>query len=160
MTEHQTQAHLTPPLPSYKKIRGWLLLPALGVAISPVVLGINMLNDLANIAGFSFSQPKELSVAIYVMLYYIILMPLATTTFYNFFWKRKTAPMFYIAMSAANVLFSLINFLLYTLFPGLMVNQELSFMVNLTQVLGPILGAAIWIPYFIFSDRVKRTFVN
>ncbi|WP_435623660.1 DUF3857 domain-containing protein [Flagellimonas sp.] len=147
-------------------IGGWLILPAIGLVLSPFI----MLFQLVNLGYFDAgvwsvfeSSGYEGSTLMTVFLFmefvfnlcffmYVILLLIL------FFKKRSSFPNLVIGFYALNFLFPILDLVGYSfIFP-----EELqdSNMETYKEIARGLVSAAIWIPYFLISERVKNTFVN
>lgn len=134
-------------------IRGWLLLPAIGFVIGPLgeLLSVFALLKLSS----EFERARagnELLVLTLLkigMLVYMIAVAVA------FFQKRKRAPSACMRLLLAQVVVSFVEVVIeqHAGALGLVQLQIRVFLVSVLQ-------AAIWIPYFKWSKRVKATFVT
>jgi hypothetical protein len=137
-------------------IGGWLILPCIGLAISPFSFLHGIYTDLSIL----FGSRLQSSLAGHPALAGLILFEavnnsllFATTIFLNVLLYRKKK-----AFSTLMVIYLTANFVL-----GLADHLfALRFypQTQLTGVARGFFGAAIWIPYFLQSQRVKETFVN
>ena len=136
-------------------IRGWLILPAIGLVLSLITIPIGL---IAGLAGED----------IRVYPAYEAFSLLVNSGFYIFVWvaaiecfkKRTTAPLTMIQLMVARVVASALPFVL-----GLCVvggGDELITIALLrsNNFIGAGIAAAIWIPYWKRSKRVKATFTN
>jgi hypothetical protein len=139
--------------PKLVGIRGWLVLPAIGLVLGPIVgvvslvVGFALYSDVA-VAGWGGLFAAEMVVELGLLIFMIYAAS-------RFFSKKRNAPMVIIALLvtglAANGLLLLVE---------LGVGAE-DFAEETTRMLvRSIISAAIWIPYFRVSKRVKATFVN
>ena len=118
-------------------IGGWLILPIIGLFISVPIL----LYDLLSVnAIYEFNFYIGL-----LSLLDIILLVLVVIALFSIFNKKKYAPKIMISFYTANIMIQLVIAFLIEDFSG---------------IIAPIIGGAIWIPYFIKSKRVKNTFVR
>ncbi len=129
------------------KIRGWLLLPALGLVLGIGRGAIECLGLLRSIR----AEPAVEAVVGFIFGMVFLSFSVAVAVF--FFTKHRWAPWLYIALLAGNVLVIGLSVLL------ILVAGE-SIVESATQLTRSVVTAAIWIPYFIKSRRVKLTFVN
>ncbi|UJH66196.1 DUF3857 domain-containing protein [Allomuricauda sp. SCSIO 65647] len=149
-----------------RKIGGWLVLPAIGIALSPFIMGFQIFNNeyfaKANWAGiqnleienpemFAFLYGAELFVNVLFFIFAILLAIL-------FFTKRTSLPKLIVGFYAISFAFSLFDLLAYNyLLPSDLVENDPTLYKDVTR---SFIAAAIWIPYFLVSERVKNTFCN
>lgn len=124
-------------------IDGWLILPAIGRLLDPVLRLVDLYKVVALwLAGLVSLGPLfALSIVEYLFMVYLAFM---------FFQKRRVVPKILIAFFAYGAIWAVIS--LDKWFPLYDLASPLSRIIGL-------LSAPIWIVYFLVSKRVKRTFV-
>lgn len=142
------------------QIGGWLVLPAIGLVLTPFVLLFQIFGEnyfhkdiwkgfheagYENADALNLYLGLEFSYNILLFIYTILLILL-------FFKKRSNVPMLMVYFYGTN--------LAMIVFGSFVLNQsgidDPSFIQDLFR---SALSAAIWIPYFLVSQRVKNTFV-
>ena len=160
-----------------REIGGWLLLPAAGIILSPVVVALSwwrcsrLVQDLHK-RGF-FDQPEAAGhfrlVTLEVAGMAFLLVFLAAVAYF-FFNRHRWAPLLFIAYALLSLLFTGVRFVtmlvslkttdvdskyeLYAFHRG-----SIPEMVLASGLLTTGLACMIWVPYFLLSKRVKETFV-
>jgi hypothetical protein len=141
------------PKPQYVGIRGWLILPAIGLIIGSIISVISLI--------ISFTMFSEVSNAGYGGLYSLeILVEVGLSVFIvytavRFFGKKSNAPSIFIKFMIASIVASGVLLLI-----ELSAGAQVFAIESGKTLVRSIVGAAIWIPYFRKSKRVNATFVN
>lgn len=147
-----TQAAISVNEPS--GIGGWLILPAIGIVAAPVRFLVNLWDYLPLIDGI---EPWTLVHAMLIaeVVCWIGFLALAALTAVQFFSRRVNAPKLYIALLVGQLVFVAAD----ALAAAILFNaQALDF--DTEFAFGMLVAAcAIWIPYFLYSVRVRNTFV-
>jgi len=151
-----------------KGLKGWLILPAIGLFVAPLRLGLNLLKDFWPIfrdgywpvlttPGTEAYHPlwKPLLTFEIVGNSLFILANLALIFF--FFTKHWRFPTLYVTMLVLNVIFVVSDFFMGNAIPLVAASKDTQ---ALREMARTIIAAAIWIPYFLRSRRVKNTFVK
>ena len=134
-----------------EKIGGWLILPAISLILGGVLSVIGILvalalaSDLPSRYQGIFALNVMFDVGLTAFLVYAAV---------RFFGKRRNAPAIMIGLMSAGIV---ANGLLIAMNLG--ADAELFAIESGKALVRGIIGAAIWIPYFLVSKRVKRTFV-
>lgn len=146
---------------------GWLLLVGFGLIVNP----LRILAALATVylpifrggAWTRLTTPGDPSyhplwgpVLGFEVLGNLLLLALVSCTLVLFFRRSRRTPRFFIAWCLSGVGFSLIDYLLVNMIPSLATPADAD---SLQDVLRAGVAAAIWVPYFLVSKRVKNTFV-
>jgi len=135
-------------------IRGWLIVPAIGVGLGPIVLGalflvgLSMYSQVAA-AGYGRSYAFLLLVDLGILI-------LGAYTATRFFGKKRNAPFMVIELLSAYILAASLR-LVVTLGAG---NPDGVAIECVRDLVRSVIGAAILVPYFRVSKRVKATFVR
>jgi hypothetical protein len=150
-------------------IGGWLILPALGLGFTPLVIGIEFCRDilpaldpsvwraLTDSASDNYN-PIWAPAIIFEVGSNVLLFAFALWLNYLFFFRKSArVPRLFIAWLACQIIFNLIDVILTRSISSAasQTNNE-----GVTGLARSIMNAAIWIPYFIMSIRVKNTFVR
>ena|SRR3989338_9541726 len=117
---------------------GWLILPIIGLFVSICVLLYDLLSLSVN--------EYEFDVYIGLLSFLdIILLIWAAIALFSIFNKKKYTPQIMISFYIANIIIQLVI---------------ASLIEDYSEVFFPIVAGAIWISYFITSERVKNTFIK
>jgi len=150
----------------YHSLGGWLVLPAIGLSLSPLMLLISYY-QLSLEGGYdwntwealwtndSVSNGKSIVIMIVIETILNCLLLLYTILVVILFYKRRTiAPILIVALY-------IISFL-YPLTDAFIANSltETSDPIWTTDMLKGFLAMCIWGPYFLISKRVKTTFTQ
>ena len=142
-------SHKTSPI----GLSGWLIIPAIGLVFAPIktvimeILGIKML--------LMFFPEILLDIRFWFILILDVVLIIAFIVVANmFFRKRFVAMRGIILLMLASIGVNIIQFILNT-----SIFDELTYDV-FKPVLHATVFAAVWIPYFKKSRRVKNTFIN
>ena len=134
-------------------IRGWLFLPAIGFFLGPIISVVSIiaafgLFSRVQSAGYGGVYALELvvEVGMFAFLIYCAI---------RFFGKKSNAPSAIIALFIASIGASVLLIII-----ELAAGAEIFATATGKQLIREVIGAAIWIPYFRNSRRVKATFVN
>jgi hypothetical protein len=144
-----------------KRIDGWLLLPALGVLLAPAQMVysfvtdlqlingqpwlINYINGFTGLAAIGFlEQVYNAGMTVFFILVAVL-----------FFKRRSSVPRLMQFYYGVPLLWLIVDLILIQLF-----SPEINTGDHTGAILRSLIAAAIWIPYFRISQRVKRTFVN
>ena len=148
--------HQTPPADTLTgtppRIGGWLYLPAIGLVLGILISMANFIGALS----FADSIPSRYAEIFGLTLlaefgFFLFIIYTAT----RFFGKRRNAPAMMITMLAGGVVLYLALLVI-----AIALDAE-PFAAASAELLGRnLVGAAIWIPYFKISKRVKNTFVR
>ena len=166
MSEVASAPAVATPEPS--GIGGWLLLPAIALIISPLRMiyefhqtFFDLLRPSVWISLLSTKTPNY-SPVLATVLGWEILANLALFTLtiwlaYLFFKKRKLAPAVFILWIVVSAALQLADLMLTSL---LGLDAQQSNTRSIIELVKSGIGAAIWVPYFRRSVRVKNTFVH
>jgi hypothetical protein len=134
-------------------IGGWLVLPAIGFVLGPIISAGALLIELTlfsnvELAGYGALYVLGLLVQAGLWLFSIY-------SAMRFFGEKRNAPSSCIALMIAGLVSSGALLVIDAL-----AGAEPFVIENAKQMAFGIITAAIWIPYFKVSKRVKLTFVN
>ncbi len=158
---------LAPAPKKYAEISGWLILPAIGVAINPIVLLIRILpGAIAMLSGkLSYYlatggtgeyNPLWAPVLVFEQAGNFCLFIFSVIVAVYFFLRAKAAPRLVVIYLGSNLVFlNLVFFIAYSI-PEI----KAAYGQIKLQLILVLIGCLIWIPYFLFSKRVKKTFVR
>jgi len=144
-------------------IGGWLILPALGLVISPLWIAYVLVTRhlplfldgrwarLATVGTHTY-HPLLACEVVFEVVGNLTGLTLATVTLVFFLKRSRRAPMLMVALLSWGVVFSVTN--------HFFVNALSAGSPSWADAFRPIVAAAIWIPYFLESRRVKATFVR
>ncbi len=132
-------------------IGGWLILPAIGLILGiigsliGIVVTVALLPDIPSRYQGAFVLNLAVDAGLTIFVIYGAV---------RFFGKRRNAPGVMIALMITQIVASL-------LLLGVSIGAEVQplAMEQAKALVGGIIGAIIWIPYFSVSKRVKRTFI-
>lgn len=147
----------------YRSIGGWLVLPAIGLCLSP----LKMLYDFVQIEYFNYSNWRiltdpsfasyDLGLGVFIIVEMIVNLGLL---FYGvvlvilFFKRRSNVPLLAAIFYSITFLFLLIDGFVATAY-GTAMDED-----TIMSIFRSFVGAAIWIPYFLTSNRSKGTFTE
>jgi len=140
-------------------IGGWLILPAIGLAISPFMSLFGIVTDIMLLTGnhpsLFANHPSLTSLLTFEVLINTAFLVAVIYLNVLFYTKNRIFPKCIIAFYAAQCFLMLADHLAATaVFPS----ADLS--PSVIAIVRSFIGAAIWIPYFLNSKRVEATFVN
>ncbi len=140
-------------------IGGWLILPSIGLCITPLRVTYDLFSDENLLSGnvwLSWFQSQEYGYALFVFaehIYNIVFLVTSIVVVVLFFQRRTSLPRIIIIIYIVSAFVTIAdNVAAYDIDPNVKVGYR--------DIFRSIVAAAIWIPYFTISQRVKRTFVN
>ena len=146
-----------------KSIGSWLILPALGLAITPFLLGRELFTEgyfnqmtWQGIAASEQSGALTLLVGV-ELVYNVLFLIFALLVLATFYQRRTSTP----RLVTIFYLLSLIVPVLDGWAADWLVGDQLleqDYQATYREIGRSFVAAAIWIPYFNFSERVKSTF--
>lgn len=141
-------------------IGGWLVLPAIGVVLGPIVGLVAIAQEWALLQdpGMAYLWrrfPGLHGWSVFELVTDIIFLGLSIWLVFAFFGKRSYAPSLIIYIIGARVAVSVLLVIVGGSIIGTEALGEL-----LPLMVGAVITACIWIPYFRTSERVKATFVR
>lgn len=149
-----------------KSINGWLILVAIGVIITPITISISTYSSeifsdkvWRGLANLSNTQELLLKGAsIFECIFNTLLIAFSILIAILFFNRRSVLPKYYIIFRLFN-LFVLIVDIIILLYINSKTPLDIDFHKEIMSIIFQIIISAVWITYFIKSERVKETFV-
>jgi hypothetical protein len=140
---------------------GWLILTGIGLAVAPLLYLYRILLLEAPVVfggryqGF-LNEHRELSGLILIeMITHTLFLAATVALLYLFFNKRRSFPAAMIVYLASQAIFVIIDhYAAASLLPSGFEPR------SVFPILQGVLASAVWIPYFLNSQRVKFTFVR
>lgn len=139
----------------FSKIGGILWFPAFGLVAGFIMYVISITNTASVIDIIRQNAPQLTLLIIYELVSQIVLALLTLYTGFLFFSRRKKTPVVYISLLLLILAYRISDTFLASGYFGLHPQGS-----SLSQIFPAITGALIWVPYFLKSVRVKRTFVK
>ena len=139
----------------FSKIGGLLWLPAFGLVAGLIMYLVSITNIINVLGPLRQNAPQLMPLIIFELVGQIILAVLGAWTLYAFFRRLKRTIASYIALLLLIAVYRIVDTWLAIEHFG--IGPHLT---NYGQIMPAIVGALIWVPYFMKSVRVKRTFVK
>jgi hypothetical protein len=149
-------------------LKGWLILPILGLCIFPIRITIYLINDflplfqegsweILTTPGSEMYHHLWAPLLIFEIGGNLLFIAFAVALLFLLFTKSYRFPTLFILFIVLNLVFVVCDFFLGGLIPAVAaVNDESA----VRELVRSFLGLIIWGPYFLYSRRVKNTFVN
>jgi hypothetical protein len=160
---------LTAEIKPDKPIGGWLFLLAIGMVLNPIVVLFSVARNLLSALkpetvqtlltqGTAYYNPPLLILVIVEIVFNVLIMLAYIYMLVIFFGKKKNLPIVFIVVYLTNLVFVIADTAaLYFIQQGSAVYKTETSYIEIIQRLA---ACAIWIPYMIYSKRVKETFVK
>jgi len=153
---------------SLEGIAGWLILPLLGLIIAPLRVSFFLYQQLLPVfteghwatlttPGSGAYHPLWAPLLIGEIVGNVSVIALSLVALFFFLRRSLHAPKLVIASLAFSLLFVGADFFLADLIPAVAEQNDTESAKELGRA---IMGAVIWIPYFLVSKRVKATFTR
>jgi hypothetical protein len=148
-----------------KGFGGWLILPMIGLIISPFTMGFQFFNDLlpalnADVwrkltdASLPGHRPMLAPLIIFEVVANVAMFAFTLVVAWFFFNKSRRTPRLYVIWMALLAATQIIDAIMVSSV-GLPVAGSSG-----RDIIRSVIAGAIWIPYFLVSKRVKNTFVE
>ena len=146
-------------------IGGWLILPAIGVLVGPIVFIFQMIsyNEIFTDGTYDTLTASSTEVPLFKYLiwtevtYNVILLSASLWLFYTMGARKKIFPKLYISIAIASLLFLILDTLAASIvFPTINVVDDES----IKDIFKLLISTVVWVPYMLVSKRVKNTFIN
>jgi hypothetical protein len=149
-------------------IGGWLILPLLGLILTPIRVGFSSVRDLApalkpgtwaalTTPGAAAYHPLWAPVLVFECVVNGLLIVCSLVLLWLFLRKSHRVPLLMVAWLVAIVAVQVVDLLLVGQIPAAAAAPDAQGIRDLVRL---VLSALIWIPYFLRSKRVKNTFVE
>ena len=142
-------------------IRGWLVLPAISLVLAPFRFAADLPDyvaclDSEVLSAFGLAFSALLGFEVVFNVAFMVFWGLLT---FSFFKRRSSVPVLYVSYITIFVFFTTVDAILVEqLVPDVLAGPDTE--LSPADIIYPLFVAAIWIPYFLRSERVKRTFVE
>ncbi|MDF3073221.1 MAG: hypothetical protein K0S54_888 [Alphaproteobacteria bacterium] len=151
-----------------KGIGGWLVLPAIGLVVTPFWILITFVRDLLPVfdgetwamlttPGSAVYHPALAPLLVFEVVGNIFLIAFTCYVIYLFFTRSRKLPAFIIAWLLISGAIVAIDTFWGLLVPIVAADADASYYKD---VIRAVIAIAIWVPYFGMSKRVKNTFVE
>ena len=159
-----TQPYVSPPLDGPEGIGGWLILPVIGLCLTPLraLLQLGEFSSLKDAFAFLTGGQKAFLVAEMVLNFGIILV-LPIVLLVLLFNKKATFPRVYVIWAVLCLVFLVGDLIMAkVMFSEIFAagSVELLDADTLKDILRTIVLVAVWVPYMLNSRRVRNTFVQ
>jgi transglutaminase-like putative cysteine protease len=145
--------------PPGEPIGGWLLLVAIGICITP----LRLLYQFITVEGLISGQPwlsmwyaQKYDLFLFLLFahaYNIIIFIFSIVFVFLFFQRRSSVPRLAVIFYGASLVMGILD-------NGIAKAYDSAAEVDFGEIFRALVAAAIWIPYFLLSERVKETFTN
>lgn len=153
---------------SYEGIRGWLIVPLIGLFIIPIRIFLLFFKDLVPIftqghwnvlttPGTDAYHPLWAPLIIFECVGNAVFVIFSIVLLVLFFRKSRLLPKLMVFYLILNLLFVVGDFFFADLIPAV---AEQSNPQDVKELGRAIIGVIIWVPYFLVSKRVKQTFTK
>jgi hypothetical protein len=151
-----------------KGIGGWLILPLIGLLLTPFQLGFVILTELlpafqpaiwnaVTTPGEQAYHPLWAPLLIFEVVVNVSLIVCGITLLILFLKKSRLIPKLMIAWLLGNLAVGVVDQWLGQQIPAVAMAAGAE---TTRQIFRSLIAAAIWVPYFLKSKRVKNTFVE
>ncbi len=148
-------------------IGGWLVLIAIGITVTPLRLLFEVASDqnlfnhntwILLMDGENFAQSVQIGILLLAeLIYNCLFFVFGMLIVILFFTRRTSLPRLIIIYFSVNIAAQLLDLsALYIISPELYAQSEPN--QSFLDIGRAVVAAAIWIPYFNYSERVKSTF--
>lgn len=147
--------------PLYDQIGGWLILPLLAFLLTPFVVSIFLINTgYFNTAIWNVFQGTTSNIPYKLLLAFeftgnVIVITLSVVCAIFMVQRKAMLPLFAVGFYLFNFVFVLFDFLLLYAIPNLAAPAS----NEVFTVIRAFVSAAVWVPYFMLSSRVRQTFI-
>jgi hypothetical protein len=146
-------------------IGGWLILPAIGMVLGPPLSLVGIIRQLSFTFGPEYAESASEYAGLPVFNGFELvgkcaLMILVCVATYWFFTKRTGAPKIIIGLMIYGMVFGAIRLIWGIALFGAENSEVVVAMLRSTNIIGQVISSAIWIPYFLTSERVRNTFTR
>jgi hypothetical protein len=149
-------------------IGGWLVLPLLGLIVTPIRIAIQTVRDLApafspatwealTTPGGPAYDPMWAPVIVFEAVASFTLVAFTLILLWLFFRKSRRVPLLMILWLLTTIGLQVADLALAAQIPVIASQPDPQ---SLGELARSAVGALIWIPYFLVSKRVKNTFVE
>ena len=149
-------------------IGGWLVLPLLGLMLTPVQVGIQTVRDFPPVLGTQVwgqlttpggesYHPLWAQLIIFELVTNVVVIGFSLVLLVLFFRKSRRVPSLMIGWMLLNFAIQVIDLVLVGAIPAAASAAGAQDRTDLSRA---VVGAAVWIPYFLRSKRVRNTFVE
>lgn len=150
------------------KLRGWLLLAALGIALLPLRLAEFIAADLLpafskdvwsllTTPGTEAYHPLNATILRFELVGNLVLLGSSIVLAVLFFQKRRAVPILTGIFLVFAFLFYVGDYFAALQLPAVASQEDMEFKLDLA---GALLVCAVAVPYFLVSRRVKETFIR
>lgn len=146
-------------------IGGWLILPAIGISITPFVLIYGLItNGFFDhnfwIGAFDFEFVEALNMVLMVaseLIFNVLFLVMTILVIVLFYKRRSNLPRLITILYIINFIGSLVDMIIAKqLFSDVLLDEDVN--SSYREIVRSFVVGCIWIPYFNLSKRVKNTF--
>ncbi len=152
----------------WKSIGGWLILPLLGLALSPLRILYDMFNEemfdpqlWCSLIDFFRIGEGVLAVGfLFAVLIDAALIAFVVLLIVQFVQRRSSLPRLYMIYLLSRFVLAILNYAVFNFVLEPDYFDAVDFAESVKEIAASFLAMIIWIPYFNISKRVKETFTR
>lgn len=149
---------------AYDQFGGWLILPVIGIFLNPIYLLAGFIKggyfnyihwEILTNPSHGLYNPSLGGLVLFEFVYFLAAIGFSILLILLLIKKRTSFPLFVCLLYGLNVSYLLIETLCLS---ALDLPTAFASSKEIVSTMSPIFVAIVWIPFFIYSDRVKGTF--